>query len=164
MKFSKIDLGRQTNFIIAILLTHFVFFGFISNVYRKTLGINLIYLYRVLFSPYSFLSFILLFAIVFILVFRENFYEYGIRNSIWLIPLILVESWFWYFFVIYDLEVDFFTTLGNVFFAIGQFFITFEGYLTILSLFSINLFAAILASIAKEKYNKYTVKGIKVEK
>ncbi|MFX0007147.1 MAG: hypothetical protein ACFFA7_15515 [Promethearchaeota archaeon] len=163
MKFSKIDLGRQTNFIIALLLVHFIFFGYISNVYFKTLGVNILYLHRVLFSPYSFISFILLFGIIFLMVFRENFYEYGIRNSIWIIPFILLESWIWYFFVFYDLQTNIFIQIGNVFAAIGQFFISLDGYLTIITLFAINLLAAILASIAKEKYNLRIRKGIKIE-
>ncbi|MFX1377878.1 MAG: hypothetical protein ACFFA4_02195 [Promethearchaeota archaeon] len=161
LKFSKIDFGRQTNFIITYLLVHFVFFGYISNVFRKTLGDNILYLYRVLFHPTSFLSFIILFLIVFLMVFRENFYEYGIRNSIWLIVIIMVESWIWYYFVIYSLPDNFFVTLGQVFLAIGRFFINYEGYLTIVSLLSVNLLAAILASISKEKYNLHIKKGLK---
>lgn len=162
MKFSKIDFGRQTNFIITFLLIHFVFFGYLSNVYHKTLGDNVLYLYKVLFSPYSFLSFIILFLIVFLMVFRENFFEYGIRNSIWLILIIMVESWVWYYFIVFTLPSDFFGTLASVFIAIGQFFINYEGYLTIATLLTINLFAAILASIAKEKYNQRLQKGMKI--
>ncbi|MFW9969848.1 MAG: hypothetical protein ACFFDF_06580 [Candidatus Odinarchaeota archaeon] len=163
MKFSKIDLGRQTNFIIALLLIHFIFFGYISNVFFKNLGINILYLHRVLFHPYSFLSFIILFGIVFLMVFRENFFEYGIRNSIWLVVFIIIESWFWYFFVFYNLQTNIFILLGNTFIAIGQFFISIEGYITLITLFATNLLAAILASIAKEKYNLRIKKGIKIE-
>lgn len=163
MKFSKIDLGRQTNFIIALLLIHFIFFGYISNTLLKTLGINILYLHRVLFSPYSFLSFIILFGIVFLMAYRENFFEYGIRNSIWLVVFILIESWIWYYFISYNLQTNSFTLLGNTFLAIGQFFISVEGYITIITLFATNLLAAILASIAKEKYNLRIKKGIKIE-
>ena len=163
MKFSKIDLGRQTNFIIALLLIHFVFFGYISNALFKTLGINILYLHRVLFNPYSFLSFIILFGIVFLMAYRENFFEYGIRNSIWLVVFILIESWVWYYFISYNLETNSFILLGNTFIAIGQFFISIEGYITIITLFATNLLAAILASIAKEKYNLRIKKGIRIE-
>jgi hypothetical protein len=169
MKFSKIDLGRQTNFIIALLLIHFVFFGYISNVFFKTLGENVLYLHKVLFHPSSFLAFLLLFGIIFLMVYRENFFEYGIRNSIWIIPIILIESWVWYFFIIYDLrvhEVAFLNVMiqiGYTFQAVGQFFISIDGYLTILTLLMTNLLAAILASIAKEKYSLYIKKGIKIE-
>jgi len=97
------------------------------------------------------------------MVYRENFYEYGIRNSIWIIPFILIESWVWYFFIFYDLHTDIWIQFGNLFAAIGQFFINYEGYVTIFTLFAINLLAAILGSIAKEKYNLRIRKGIKIE-
>lgn len=149
MKFKKIDFGRQANFILAFILIHFVFFGYISNLYRKTIGEDILYLHKVIFNPYSFLSFIILFAIVFFMVFRENFFEYGIRNSIWLVPFIIAESWIWYIFI---------NTGSNVFVAIGQFFFSVEGYLTIFSLLGTNLLAAICGAIVKEKYEKYMEK------
>lgn len=96
------------------------------------------------------------------MVFRENFFEYGIRNSIWLILIIMVESWVWYYFIVFSLPSDIFGTLASVFIAIGQFFINYEGYLTIATLLTINLLAAILASIAKEKYNQRLQKGMKI--
>ena len=79
------------------------------------------------------------------MVLRENFFEYGIRNSIWLTLIILVQSWFWYIFVIYKLDI---------FIQIGLFFISFEGYITIFSVFGINLLAAFLAIFTKQQYNK----------
>jgi Tfp pilus assembly protein PilE len=53
--------------------------------------------------------------------------------------------------------------IGYTFQAVGQFFISIDGYLTILTLLMTNLLAAILASIAKEKYSLYIKKGIKIE-
>ena len=83
------------------------------------------------------------------MVIRENFYEYGIRNSIWLIPFIIVMSWIWYWFI-----------YGFDFSVIGFYFIRLESYLTILTLLGINLFAALIASIAKEKYSRF-IKDVK---
>jgi hypothetical protein len=131
-----------------------VYFGYISNLYRKTIGEDILYLHKAMFSPYSFVSFIILFVIVFIMVFRESFFEYGIRNSIWLIPFIMGESWLWYVFITFRFDV---------FAAIGRFFISYEGYLTIFSLLATNLLAAIFAAIVKEKYEKYKVKQIYLE-
>ncbi len=143
---TKIEFGRQGNFIFAILMTHFIFFGYISNRYKKSIGKDILYLHKILFNPYSFLSLIILFIIVFIMVFRENFFEYGIRNSIWLTPIILGQSWFWYIFI--NMELD-------IFIQIGRFFISVEGYLTIFSVLGINLLAAILAAFSKEKYKEH---------
>ncbi len=148
MKFTKIDFGRQSNFIFTFLMIHFVYFGYICNLLRKDVGEDVLYLYRVMFNPYSFWSFIILFALVFIMVFRENFFEYGIRNSLWLVPFIMVESWIWYMFIIGEFD----------FAAVGRFFINWEGYITIFSLIGTNLFAGICGAIAKEKYEKYKIK------
>ncbi|MFW9939864.1 MAG: hypothetical protein ACFFFT_02395 [Candidatus Thorarchaeota archaeon] len=80
------------------------------------------------------------------MVFREKFFEFGIRNSIWLTPFIIGQSWFWYIFVNYKLDI---------FIQIGRFFTSYEGYLTIFSILSINLLAAILAVYVKSLYNEY---------
>jgi len=142
MKFKKIDIGRQTNFILAILLIHFVFFGYLCNIYLKSIGTRVLFLYQVMFSPVSYLSAIILGLIVFIMVFREHFYEYGIRNSIWLIPVIIIESWIWYWFIIARFDIT----------VIGAYFLRIESYITILSLLGINLLAAFLAAFTKEWY------------
>jgi hypothetical protein len=140
MKIGKIDIGRQGNFILAIVLLYFLFFGYVSNAKGKNIGMQLIFLYQVLFNPTTFLSFIILFAIVFIMASRENFFEYAIRNSIWLIPAILIMSWIWYWFIYgFDIRV------------VYIYFYTVEGLLTIVSLLCTNLLAAILASIIKER-------------
>jgi hypothetical protein len=140
MKIAKIDVGRQGNFILAIALLYFLFFGYICNATGKNVGMQLIFLYQVLFNPTTFLSFIILFAIVFIMASREKFFEYAIRNSIWLIPAIIFMSWFWYWFINgFDITV------------IYIYFVTIEGLLTIASLVCTNLLAAILASIIKER-------------
>jgi hypothetical protein len=148
----KIEIGRQGNFILALLLLHFVFFGYICNVfeYPKNIGDSVLFLYKVFFNPTSILSGIILFAIVFIMVIRENFFEYGIRNSIWLIPAIIIMSWIWYWFI-----------YGFNFFMIGFYFIRIETYLTILTLLGINLLAALTGSMVKEQYARF-IKNIKV--
>lgn len=152
MKFSKIHLGRQGNFILGILLLYFVFFGYISNQYPRildrtvnktlqtTVGQRLIFLYQILFNPSTFLSFIILFAIMFFVAFREPFYEYAIRNSIWYIPVIIIISWIWYW-ILYGFD-------ASVFYI---YFIRVEGYITIGTLLCTNLLAAILASVTNEK-------------
>jgi hypothetical protein len=149
---NEIEIARQGNFIFALLLIHFVFFGYLCNIYLKDIGEAVIFLYQVIFHPISFLSGIILFAIVFFMVFRENFFEYGMRNSIWLLPFIIVESWIWYWFV-----VGFDITL------IGWYFIRVESYLTIASLFGIILAGAFVGAIAKEKYKEYIKRIKKIE-
>ena len=154
MKLKKIEFARQTNFVLALLLIHFVFFGYLSNVYQKSIGEGVLFLYQVLFHPDSYLSSIILAAIVFLMVFREKFFEYGIRNSIWLVPFIIVQSWIWYWFIIESFDIT----------IIGVYFLRIESYITILTLFGLNIFIALLASIARVKYDAFIsrVKNIEV--
>ena len=151
MKF-KIEFSRQGNFILALLLLHFVFFGYLSNVYEKTIGEGVLFLYQVIFNPISILSGIILFGIVFLMVLRENFYEYGIRNSIWLISFIILMSWIWYWFINgFDITM------------IGIYFLRYETYINILVLLGINLLSALLAAITKESYARYSRKMKEIE-
>lgn len=155
----KIDFSRQGNFILAVLLIHFVFFGYISNVYEKSIGNRVLFLYQVLFNPISILSLVILIAIVFILGFREQFFEYGIKNSIWLIPVIVIESWIWYMFI-NSFQADLWELFGTMMFT---YFVSFESYLTIVILLGINLLSAILGAFAKRKYTDYLAKIKEVE-
>ncbi len=149
----KIDLGRQTNFLLAILLIYFVFFGYICNRYPKTaddlynltIGERVVFVYQVLFNPRSIFSLIILIGIVFLMAFREKFFEYGLRNSFWLSFIIIFFSFIWYWFIVESFDLS----------IIGNFFIRYEGYLTILTLIGINMSVAVLASFARREYDKF---------
>jgi len=141
----KIDLSRQGNIILAVLLIYFVFFGYICNIYYKDINLSIIFLNKVLFSPSSYFSIIILIIIIFIMAFREDYFQYAIRNAIWLTPVIIGISFIWYW-IIYGFNI----------FIIGIFFITFDGYLTILLLLGINFLTALFASFLKLKYLNYT--------
>ena len=156
---SKIDISRQGNFIFSAIMIHFVFFGYISNVYEKSIGNRVLYLWQVLFNPVSILSLVILIAIVFFMAFREQFFEYGIRNSLWIIPVIIIESWIWYLFI-NGFQADLLTLTGEMF---ALYFLSWQSYLTILILVGINLVSALLGSFAKQKYNEYLVKVKTVE-
>jgi hypothetical protein len=149
---TKIEFNRQSNFIVSILAIYFVFFGYISLVYEENVGERLLFLYQVFFTPESFLSLIILMVIVFIMVFREQFFEYGIRNSFWLIIIVILLSWFWYWFI-NDFNFVFLTS----------YFIRIETYITIACLISAIFLSAILGATAKEKYKKYKERIQKIE-
>ncbi|MCK4285376.1 MAG: hypothetical protein KAX18_04205 [Candidatus Lokiarchaeota archaeon] len=146
MKFSRIKIARQGNFILGLFLIYFLFFGFICLNFIRDLygqvdiGDRLLFLNQILFNPNTYWSFIILFGIMFFVASRESFYEYAIRNSIWYVPAIMIMSWFWYW-ILYGFDPT----------VIYIYFIQIEGYLTILSLLCINLFAVILASSITEK-------------
>lgn len=144
LKFKKIEISKFTNFILACLLIYFLFFGYICNIYKKNVSIDLIFLNRVLINPDTYLSIFILMGIVCILNIREHFFEYGIRYSIWLVPFIIFTSWIWYWFL-YGFNIT----------IIGLFFISLEGYFTLLLLFGINIVTAILISFLKLTYKAY---------
>jgi hypothetical protein len=81
------------------------------------------------------------------MAYREYFFEYAIRNSIWMTILIIFQSWIWYWF-----------TNGFDLVQIGIFFISIEGYLTILIILCINVVSAFTASYLKVKYKQYLSK------
>ena len=153
-KMIKIEFSRQGNFILTLLLIHFLFFGYICNVYEKSIGLNIFFLHNVLFNSTSYLSAIILFIIVFVMAFRETFYEYGIRNSIWLILFIIIESWIWYWIIFKNFDL----------FVIIFYFSNLESYITILSLLGINLLASILGSAVKYKYKEHIKKSTEINK
>ncbi|MBY8988231.1 MAG: hypothetical protein KGD61_07235, partial [Candidatus Lokiarchaeota archaeon] len=130
------------------------FFGFICNVYEYDIGVSILYLNQVLFMTssnfpvsLSFLSSIILFLIIFFMSYREAFFEYAIRNSIWMTLLIIFQSWIWYWF-----------TSGFDLVQIGIFFISLEGYLTILIILGINVVSAFTASYIKIKLKQSLTK------
>jgi len=88
------------------------------------------------------------------MAFRETFYEYGIRNSIWLILFIIIESWIWYWIIFKNFDI----------FVIVFYFSNLESYITILSLLGINLLASILGSAVKYKYKEYIKKSTEINK
>ncbi|MFX0076694.1 MAG: hypothetical protein ACFE96_14720, partial [Candidatus Hermodarchaeota archaeon] len=95
---------------------------------------------------------IILFGIVFLMVLRENFFEYGIRNSIWLVPAIIIMSWIWYWFI-----------NGFNIFMIGIYFLRWETYINILILLGINLLSALLAAVTKESYTRFSRRVKEIE-
>ncbi|TFF99017.1 MAG: hypothetical protein EU541_06000 [Promethearchaeota archaeon] len=153
MKLKNFSIYRQGNFILAAIFIHFVFFGYLSNLYRKEIGYKLLFLYQLIFDPISFIAYVLLFIIIFIMAFRENFFEYGIRNSLWLIPLVIIESWIWVWFL-------YGTNFLNI---LILYFGTINGYLSILSLFITHIIAGILGSYVKERYKMYLKKIKSIE-
>ena len=104
------------------------------------------------------------------MAFREYFFEYGIRNSVWLIPVIMGMSWIWYWFItVSTVAVNFFDSviyvydITSLFPIIGMYFLRLESYLTILIILGINLTASISAAVAREKYNTYLSRTKKIE-
>lgn len=136
----KIDVGRQTNFIIALLLLYFVFFGLICNTLGRDVGTDLIYVYKTFPAVYFGLPILVLFGICFFLAYSENLWIYGIKNALWLVPLTVVLSWTWYWVI-----------GGFSFTVLGWYFGSIHGYLNILVLGAINFGGALAGGYVKQR-------------
>ncbi len=149
----KIQWNRQGNVIITFFLIHFVFFGYLSLVYENSIGENLLFLCLAFISPTSIFSLPILMVIIGFLVLREDFFEYGIRTSLWFVPIIICESWIWYGFI-YGFDITIIVT----------YFTRIEGYITILTLFSVIFVSAFFAAYLKEKLKLRNKKLYEVNK
>ena len=72
---------------------------------------------------------------------------------LWLIPFIMIQSWIWYWFIIEEFDIT----------IIGAYFLNINSYITILTLLGVNLAAAILGAVAREKYNAFIMRTKKIE-
>ena len=144
----RLNLSKHGNLLVVIFFIHFVFFGYICYIYPENAGTKVIYLNQTLFETESFISLIILVVAVFLMGINEKFFEYGIRNSIWLVPIIVIESWIWYW-IINVYQVNFFV----------DYFLNLNSYFTILVLFCVIFITAVLAAYVRQKYEE----NIKIE-
>ncbi|MHA1883526.1 MAG: hypothetical protein ACXAAI_08270 [Promethearchaeota archaeon] len=164
------DSGRQGKTILAFLLVFFVFFGVISEAYKRNIQEELIWIFMTfpkvdefLFGELLSLPFyigiipiLILFFVCFIITYKEDIYLYGIKHSLWLVPFILGTSVFWYYYIHYWRPADDATWVPiNPFLLL---FGTWQGWLNILILFAINLLGALAGWQVKELVRIYIKK------
>lgn len=111
----KIDWGRQGGVVIAYVVALLGYYGIIANTMMfDAYGdwISFIDMDRtILFWSYTtylhnfFLPALLLFFICFLLTYKEEIPHYGIKTSIWLVPLIIVEGFIFYA-IMFGLSVE----------------------------------------------------------
>ena len=149
----KIDWGRQGGVIFVYLLVFIGYYGIIANTimqgilgWRSYLDLtmneraSIIWSYKTYLQTF-FLPLILLFIVCFYLTYKEDIFHYGIRASLWLVPLIMIEGLIFYGIMFPDSIAD----------AINYQFMHVEGYLTILILIGINL----SGSLCGMQFKKY---------
>ncbi len=151
----RFEITRQNNLLVAILLVFFVFFGYLCNSVEKSIGYRIIFLHQALFAPGTFPSVIILVLIIAIMVVREPFWEYGLRNSLWLTPIILGFSWFWFLIINQFNFGEILTNFSNSI-TLTQFLI--EGFLTVIIILGITFFTAVGSIILKMKFIQYKQK------
>lgn len=132
----SINWGRQGGVILGYIAVLLGFYGIIANlVMVGKYGRWISYLdprmdRTILIWPYKtylqtfFLPVLFLFLICFLLTYKEDIPSYGIKASIWMVPVIVVEGFLFYWFM-FGLSIDPFLLQ----FASG------EGYLNVFLLF-----------------------------
>ena len=163
----KIDWGRQGGLIAGYVVVLLGYYGIISNlVMYNQYGKGLSFLELDLFSVYStldsgrvhffpgrdiffwsyntyiatyFLPALLLFFICFLMTYKEDIPHYGIKASIWLVPVIIIEG-----FIFYNIMFGF---TSEPFYLK---FMRIEGYIDILVLFGVTISGAISGMKAKQ--------------
>ncbi|MHA2128168.1 MAG: hypothetical protein ACW99E_22960 [Promethearchaeota archaeon] len=164
----KIDWGRQGGIIAGYVVVLLGYFGIIANlVMYNQYGKWLSYLELDLFSAYFefrpgnihffpgrdiffwsyntyvatyFLPALLLFFICFLMTYKEDIPHYGIKASLWLVPILIIEG-----FILYSVMFGFSSE------PIYLKFMRIEGYIDILVLFGL----ALSGSVSGMKFKQY---------
>jgi len=147
----KIDWGRQGGVILGYLVVLLGYYGIIANtmMFDPTRS-GLVWIKfpdmdkTILFWTYTtyienfFLPALLLFGVCFLLTYKEDIPHYGIKASIWLVPLIIIEG-----FIFYAIMFGFTTE------PIILKFTHIEGYLDIIILYGLTISGAVSGMFLK---------------
>lgn len=148
----KLNMGKQGNFIFAFISILLGYYGIISNLIMFDIyGNQIPYTDPELFDRtlliWSFLTYVktlflpptLLFFVCFIITYKEDIPHYGIKASIWFVPIIICIgiSWYWIMFGLSILPLQ--HLFGN-----------WKGYLNMFILLLINLSGAISGFMFKK--------------
>ena len=144
----KIDWGRQGGIILGYIVVLLCYYGIIANTlmfdkYGHWISFNdmdktiLFWTWKTYLESY-FLPALLLFLVCFFLTYKEEIPHYGIKVSIWLVPLIISEG-----FIFYAIMFGFSTE------PITLKFVDIRGWLDIIILFGIAISGAICGMFLK---------------
>jgi len=151
----KIDWGRQGRVTFAYIIVFFGYYGIIVNLFMFSGGINwfsfetipgtvkgMIFWTFEFFIPSFMLPCLLLFFVCFWLTYKEDIPHYGIRASIWLVPLIIFEGFIFYL-IMFGFSLEPFILQ----------FASIKGYINLFILFAVNIWGA-LSGMYLKKYIK----------
>ena len=152
-----LDLGRQAAVIFAYIVVLLGYFGIVANILLvREGGISIPYTEMdptVLFWTYKvypqtfYLPILLLFFICFLLTYKEEIPHYGIKASLWMVPLLIAEG-FLFYWIMFGFSAEPFILQ----FAYG------EGYLNILIMYACTFSGALsgmkLRQLEKKKKRK----------
>jgi len=148
--FFRMDWGRQGGFIFGYIVVVLGYYGIIANTvmfdqYGDWISFTemnrsiLIYTYQSYVQSF-FIPAILLFLVSFLLTYKEDVPQYGIKASIWIVPLLITEGFIFYF-IMFGFSMEPF---------IWQ-FMNLEGYLNIIILYGLLLLGSLSAMKLKQR-------------
>ena len=145
----SIDFGRQGGIFLGYIIIILSFYGIIANIVmfdQFNEWIPFLDMDRTLLIwPYLssvqnfFLPFLLLFIVSFALTYKEDIPAYGIKASLWLVPIIIAEGFIFYW--------------GMFGFSLEPFtlqFLYFEGYLNVMLLFLMVILGSFSGMVIKK--------------
>ena len=145
-----IDLGRQGGVLTLYIIAFLGYYGIIANTvmfdeYGRWISFMemnrsiLIYTYQCYVQSF-FTPAILLILVSFILTFKEDIPAYGIKASIWIVPLLVAEGFIFYF-IMFGFSAEPF---------IWQ-FMTLEGYFNVIILYGLVLLGSFSGMKLKQR-------------
>ena len=149
----SIDFGRQGGIFLGYIIIILGFYGIIANTVMMDQfdeWIPFLDMDRTLLIwPYLssvknfFLPFLLLFIVSFALTYKEDIPAYGIKASLWLVPIIIAEG-FLFYWGMFGISLEPFTLQ----------FLHVEGYINIMLLFLMVIIGSLLGMVLKKLVEK----------
>ena len=146
----KIEWGRQGGVILGYIVVLLGYYGIIANTvmfdqYGYWISFTemdksfLIFTYQTYFQSF-FLPAILLLLVSFVLTYKEETPQYGIKASIWIVPLLIAQGFIFYF-IMFGFSMEPFILQ----------FASIEGYLNVLILYGLVLFGSVCGMKLKQR-------------
>ena len=146
----KIEWGRQGGVILGYIVVLLGYYGIIANTvmfdqYGYWISFTemdkslLIFTYQTYFQSF-FLPALLLLLVSFLLTYKEETPQYGIKASIWIVPLLIAQG-FLFYFIMFGFSIEPFILQ----------FASIEGYLNVLILYGLVIFGSVCGMKLKQR-------------
>jgi len=146
----KVDWGRQGGLIVGYIVVLLGYYGIIANTimfdqYGQWISFTemnksiLIYTYQSYIQSLFFPALLLL-LVSFLLTYKEDVPQYGIKASIWIVPFLIIEG-FVFYYIMHGFSMEPFILQ----------FTTLEGYINILILYGLLLSGSISGMKLKQR-------------
>ena len=146
----KIEWGRQGGVILGYIVVLLGYYGIIANTvmfdqYGYWISFTemdkslLIFTYQTYFQSF-FLPALLLLLVSFLLTYKEETPQYGIKASIWIVPLLIAQGFIFYF-IMFGFSIEPFILQ----------FVSIEGYLNVLILYGLVIFGSVCGMKLKQR-------------